>query len=116
MNPSSDVSVQYDSETEDVRSWRKEHVDAENASRRGYRILRSLKGHSEVDNSSIQGDLSARVVPNAFENWTNPDFESFADSQTLEVSRDDNVLRIPVVAHRRVKIGKLRRLSPLESE
>ena len=116
MNPTSNVSVVVGFHTEDQGGWERSQTERSRFERRAYRVQRARRGGFLIDNSSILNDQLRRFLSGVFENSTNPDFAPFINAPRLGMDPDDNVLRIPVVARKRVKIGKVKRLKPLRSE
>ena len=105
MNPTSNVSVSTESQTEQERITRRIDV-----------VQRYLKTGITNENSSVMDGHLVWVAPAAVGNSTRTDFTPLVDSQRSEQVSDDNVIRIPVIARRRVRIGNVRRLEPLASE
>jgi hypothetical protein len=105
MIPTSNVSVFTGSQTEEKRVSRQSGV-----------VQRYLKNRVVGENSSVLGGHLVWVAPAAGENSTRTDFTSLVESEGVDRAIDDNVIRIPVVDRRRVRIGSVRRLEPLASE
>jgi len=116
MNQSSDVSISIDSQIGDDGVLQRSQAQTKTRSHRLFRGVRSFAGPFVIDNSSIFYYLSVQFAQSAIENSTNPDFKPFVESERGNGYSDDNVIRIPVVSRRRVKIGKVTRLKPLKSE
>lgn len=116
MNPTSNVSVSTESQTESRDAAQRLQTEQERITRRIDVVQRYLKNGLTNENSSVMDGHLVWVAPAAVENATRTDFSPLVDSHRSEQVSDDNVIRIPVVARRRVRIGNVRRLEPLASE